>query len=313
MKNITAEEDAAVRRVFEPGAVWAGPDSAVESLSGGAAHKNYLVRVADRTCVVKLWNGFWESVNLLPPATTILDNTLCASRAGVGAAVIAVCRESSGIALEFLHGVQPSLAADPDTLDHLLPALRKLHTSSERFANDLDPFEHVRTLLATARAQHYVLPVGISAAEKALVEIEEVLELRPAEFVPCHNDLWDANVIHDGSSYRLIDWDLAGNTDPAYELGFLAAYNGFDRGRTRELTVGYYGSDDPVHLARVRLFMIVAHWSNSALWMISQGNAGPNDDFDYAGELERSWTGLLAELLAPDHRDNLMSAARPVA
>ena len=194
-----------------------------------------------------------------------------------------------------------------------MPALHKLHTSGERFAQDLDPFVHVRTLLATARERGYVIPIGLPVVETRLAEIEEVLDLRPAEFVPCHNDLWDANVIVDGSGYRLIDWDLAGNTDPAYELGFLAAYNGFDRDRTRQLTSRYYGADDPHHLARVRLFMIVAHWSNSALWMIAQGNAGPNDDFDYEGELVRSWNGVLAELLAPDHRANLALAHRPSA
>lgn len=310
MTNISAEEVEAVSRVFEPGAVWSGPDAVVEPLPGGAAHKNYLVRVADRRCVVKIWNAFWESLDVLPPAATILDNTLRASRMGVGATVIAVCKESSGIALEFLHGSQPTLATDPDTLDHLIPALRTLHTSAERFTHDVDPFDHVRTLLATARGQHYVVPIGLPAVERALVEIEEVLDLRPAEFVPCHNDLWDANVIVDDSGYRLIDWDLAGNTDAAYELGFLAAYNGFDRDRTRELTSRYYDSDDPVHLARVRLFRIVAHWSNSALWMMTQGNVRPNDHFDYAAELDRSWTGLLAELLEPDHRDNLAAAAR---
>ncbi|MGI5132498.1 phosphotransferase [Pseudonocardia sp. CA-107938] len=311
--SITAEEDAAVRRVFEPGSEWSGPDAVVEVLSGGAAHKNYLVRLAGRKRVVKIWNGYWEAVNVLPPADVILSNTLCASRIGVGAPVAAVCRESSGIALEFLEGTQPSLAGDVDALEHLVSALHALHASGERFARDLNPFVHVRTLLATARQRGYVIPIGLPVIEAQLEEIEEVLDLRPAEFVPCHNDLWDANVIGDGAGYRLIDWDLAANTDPAYELGFLAAYNGFDRARTRQLASLYYGADDPRHLARIRLFMIVAHWSNSALWTVAQGNARPNDDFDYAAELVRSWHGLLAELLAPDHRANLALARRTTA
>lgn len=311
MSTISSEEDAAVRRIFEPGSQWSGPGAVVETLPGGAAHRNYLVRLPDRTCVVKIWNGFWEAMNVLPPADIILSNTLCASRIGVGATVTAVCRESSGIALEFLHGTRPSLAGDEDALEHLVPALRRLHTSGERFARDLNPFVHVRTLLATARERGFALPLGLPVIEKALDEIETVLDLRSAEFVPCHNDLWDANVILDESGYRLIDWDLAGNTDPAYELGFVAAYNGFDRDRTQTLTTRYYDTDDPHLLARVRLFMIVAHWSNSALWIISQGNAGPNDDFDYTGELAQSWTGVLTELLAPDYRANLALARRP--
>ncbi len=313
MSEIAADEAAAVRRVFEPDSAWSGPRAVVQSLSGGAAHRNYLVRVDQQQCVVKIWNGFWEQVHVLPPATTILDNTLCASRIVIGATVTAVCRESSGIALEFLPGRQPCLASDPDVIDHLVPALHKLHRSTERFAQDLDPFDRVRTLLRVARVQQYPLPVGLDAVEQAVAEVEQVVDLHPSEFVPCHNDLWDANVIVDTTGYRLIDWDLAGNTDPAYEIGFLAAYNGFDPDRTRELTTRYYDSDDSTLLARVRLFMIAAHWSNSALWIISQGNAAPNDDFDYAAELNRSWSGLLRELLAPDHRANLASAARTTA
>ena len=85
--SISAEEDAAVRRVFEPGSEWSGPEAVVETLSGGAAHKNYLVRLAGQKRVVKIWNGYWEAMNVLPPADVILSNTLCASRIGVGATV----------------------------------------------------------------------------------------------------------------------------------------------------------------------------------------------------------------------------------
>lgn len=311
MGQVAGDEARAVRRIFDPGSAWCGPDVVVEALPGGAAHKNYLVSLDADRCVVKVWNGFWEQFNVLPPAATILDNTVCASRIGVGARVEAVCPESSGIALEFLSGRPPSLANDPDAIDLLVSALHNLHRSSERFANDLDPFAHARTLVTTATERGWSVPVGLPAVTEALAHIEEVIDLRPAEFVPCHNDLWDANIIADSSGYRLIDWDLAGNTDPAYELGFVAAYNGFSDRRTRQLASCYYGQDSPTLLARVKLFRIVAHWSNSALWIVAQGNASPNDGFDYAGELARSWTNLLRELMAPGLRDDLAAAARP--
>ncbi|MDQ1130692.1 phosphotransferase [Microbacterium sp. SORGH_AS_0888] len=299
-----------VRTILASSPFWSTADITVQHLSGGAAHRNFLVTAGDAKCVVKIWNNYWESVGVLPPADVVLANTATAAALGIGAPLIAVCAEPPGVALEFLLGKSPTLAADDDAVTKLIPALHQLHRSGTRFANDINPFEHARTLFAAARAQGFSLPAGISEVESAMAEIEEALDLHSEDFVPCHNDLWDANVITDPTgNYRLIDWDLAGNTDPSYEVGFLAAQNCFDLERTNQLIAEYFGSSDPQVHARVRLFMAVAHWSNTALWVTAQGNLRPADDFDYEAALQDSWNGLLRELLAPNFR-TLLDTAR---
>ena len=313
MKTVPETEIARVHSVLSAAEGWKNAELTVQPLTGGNCHKNYLVNNGDRRCVVKLWNNYWESVGVLPAANVVLQNTRVAAEVGVGAPVIMISEEPLGLALDFLVGGHPDLLHDDDAVGNLVPTLHKLHRSGRRFLNDIDPFALARHRLDASRAQGSPIPLGITAVQRMMDRIEKVLSLEASTFVPCHLDLWNANVIkpNDTSSYSIIDWDLAGNCDPCYDVGFVAAMNGFDEEKCHELFIAYFGGEDERQFARTRLFMAVAHWSNSALWISAQGNADPNDGADYEGELAISWEGLLAELTAPNLHQVLAAAAKP--
>lgn len=315
MTIVPDTEITSIKAVLSTNPDWGGCHVTAHSLSGGQAHKNYLVKDGSRRCVVKLWNNYWETVGVLPAAHVVLENTRIAAEIGVGAPVITVSNEPLALALDFVPGGHPRLSDDNDSVTRLVPALHRLHHSGRRFLNDINPFNLARQRMEAARRQGIELPPGTSAIQALMDRLETVLALDPSQFVPCHLDIWDANIIKDTFSmtYNIIDWDLAGNSDPCYEIGFIAAQNGFGKEKAHALFEAYFGNADPVEMARARLFMAVAHWSNSGLWITAMGNAAPNDDADYAGELRTCWEGLITEITAPDFPDLIKAAAKPAA
>lgn len=315
MTIVPDTEITSIEAVLSSSPEWGGCHITARSLSGGQAHKNYLVQAGQRCCVVKLWNNCWETVGVLPAAHVVLENTKIAADIGVGAPVITVSAEPPALALDFVAGGHPRLNADEDSIARLVPALHRLHHSGRRFLNDINPFKLAKQRMAAAEKQGIDLPPGAAAVQELMDRVEAALALNPAQFVPCHLDIWDANIIKQTSSltYNIIDWDLAGNSDPCYEIGFIAAQNGFDDEKAHALFQAYFGTNDPAKIARARLFMAVAHWSNSGLWITAMGNAEPNDDADYAGELRTSWEGLIKEITAPGFPELIKTAATPAA
>ena len=310
MTIVPDTEITSIEAVLSSSPEWGGCHITARSLSGGQAHKNYLVQAGQRCCVVKLWNNYWETVGVLPAAHVVLENTKIAADIGVGAPVITVSAEPPALALDFVAGGHPRLNADEDSIARLVPALHRLHHSGRRFLNDINPFKLAKQRMAAAEKQGIDLPPGAAAVQELMDRVEAALALNPAQFVPCHLD-----IIKQTSSltYNIIDWDLAGNSDPCYEIGFIAAQNGFDDEKAHALFQAYFGTNDPAKIARARLFMAVAHWSNSGLWITAMGNAEPNDDADYAGELRTSWEGLIKEITAPGFPELIKTAATPAA
>ena len=68
--------------------------------------------------------------------------------------------------------------------------------------------------------------------------IEAALAARPLPSVPCHNDLLAENFIATGDGVRIIDYQLSGNNDPAFELGDIAAEADHDPDRVGQLAAG---------------------------------------------------------------------------
>src|SRR5207249_3966220 len=113
------------------------------------------------------------------------------------------------------------------------------------------------------------------------------LAARPLATVPCHNDLVAENVIDDGRSLRLVDWEYSGNGDPGFELGNACRELDYDEAATAELAEAYFGVASPGQLARLRLFAVAsdAGW---ALWAALKA-ACSRLDLDFSDYGARRW------------------------
>lgn len=276
-------------------------------LSGGGAHKNFLVTSGDKQAVVKLWNSMWEGVAVVPPAPIVFHNTRLAGEVGVGAPLLAVVREPLALVVEFL----PCNVMSPDG-DTWIPRLaakaRQLHDSGVRFANDYNPFAESRKMFAVARHRGADFPDDVVELEREVAHVERALDLRVNEFVPCHNDLYGANILESSGELRLIDYDLSGMGDRCYDLGFASTYGEMDPDQVNRLCEAYAGGVDQTTVARTHLFAVAANWASLGLWLVALSMADTNDDYDYAGELASSLRRLRRGLDAEDFGRQLQQA-----
>lgn len=279
-------------------------------LSGGGAHKNFRVRTEEHDAVLKLWNRMWEGVGVLPPAHVIMANTRIASDLGVGARVVGTSCEPMALMLDYVPSTVLSPAED-GWAGELAGAARSLHTSGARFVNDYSPFGEARKMLASARHRDASFPDGFESVAAEIDRLERVLDLRLNEFVPCHNDLYGPNILKkpDGG-ICLIDYDLSGNGDRFYDLGFAATYFEMDEDTIHRFCESYFGEHDVRLVARVRLFSAAADWNAVALWLVASSMADTNDDYDYAGELRNSLRRLDQTFGGTWYGDALQAARR---
>jgi thiamine kinase-like enzyme len=279
-------------------------------LSGGGAHKNFRVRMAGTQAVLKIWNTMWEGVGVMPPSAVIMSNTKIAGELGIGASVLGISQEPRALLMEFIPSTQMDRSGTAWT-GKLAGAVRSLHDSPQRFNNDYSPFNEARRMLAAARHRDAVLPDRINEIHAEIDKIERVLDLRFNEFVPCHNDLYGPNILQTpNGTLRLIDYDLAGNGDRCYDLGFASAYFEMNEDMIHRFCEQYFGENDEHLVARVRLFSAAADWSALALWSVAATMADTNDDYDYAGEQNSSLRRLSSVLDAPWYASAIAKARR---
>ncbi len=289
---------------------WSDSNLHIEWMAGGGAHKNFSVMNGTRKCMVKVWNRTWEQLSVMPPVGVVMENTRLAGEAGIGARVLAISQEPLAMVIEFL----PSKPLDTKTengLGRLAKAAKRLHRSGIRFARDFNPFAEARSMFACAKHLGVEGPDDLKEIRVVLDRIESTLDMRISEFVPCHNDLYGANILEtfDGE-IRLVDYDLAGNSDQCYDLGFISSYAEMDEDRTANFTEHYFGEHDTRQLARTHLFAIAADYCSLALWTAARAASDRNDDYDYAGEFERSLRKLRSRIDSPEFSGHLRNAAR---
>jgi len=115
--------------------------------------------------------------------------------------------------------------------------------------------------------------------------------------VPCHNDLLAENYIDDGRQLWIVDFEYSGNGDPCFELGDTAQESGYDEELKAALCAGYFGRHDPVQLARMELYAMMADvgWT---LWAAIQAQISAID-FDFWGWAVERWARATAAMDGP--------------
>ncbi|MFC3691037.1 phosphotransferase family protein [Chenggangzhangella methanolivorans] len=149
-----------------------------------------------------------------------------AAEAGVAPNVVATAE--GALATEFLAPLwryaRVGDLQDVELLSETLAAKRRLHAASPigwRF----DPFERVRALAAEAAALGAPLPDGAAEMAAACDLAGAAIAAAGVDLAFCHNDGVASNVmLRDGPAgdrVRLVDFDLAGDNDPWFDVGAL--------------------------------------------------------------------------------------------
>jgi thiamine kinase-like enzyme len=293
-----------VAEIMAQAGLGSGGDIACTTLRGGLSHRVLRVEADGGTYVVRVLDPAVSAAGLGIPARLEIENTVRAAATGVGPAVLYV--DGDTMVLEYIDGVTLGRGdvRGPETIPRLAAACRRLHAGPEPFAGDFNIFRKAEELFDRCRRHGLRVPDGYGDHFPVLAAIERAMERAPLPAVPCHNDLLPENFIDDGRDIRIVDFQLSGMNDPAFELGDIAAEGDFEPERVEALAAAYFGDAmSDALLARVRLYLLVSNVTWTLWFAIHHGllaHRAADAAFDYDAEAADKWDQALRDLADPD-------------
>jgi thiamine kinase-like enzyme len=242
-----------------------GQKHTVEPLPGGITNANFKVDFGDERVVVRVPGNNTEVLGI-DRATEVAANRVAAS-VGVAPEVLAVDAETGCIITRFLEGrpiPMAELGTEP-TLGFVIATLVRVHRAGSVEA-EFNHFEIIRTYHEEAKRRGVPEPFDYAAVSAVLAEIESARPFCPS--VLGHNDLLNANMLHDGT-IRILDWEYAGMADPYFDLANFSVNNELGPGRDESILQHYFGSVDESKLATLGLMKLVSEM-REAMWAVVQ-------------------------------------------
>ena len=264
MNNLPRPPPPALAELFRR---WNPPGvPAVEAVfSEGHSNRNFLVRLGEQRCVVRLADEDSGRFGIDREAEYRVLQRMAQLELG---AEVLYCEPASGALVTVWLPSRPlrveGLGAD-DVLDRLAHALQVVH-AQEIDAPSINLVERIRFY---ARQIQNDDPRNWPRARRWLASARPVMEqYRFARWRKglCHNDLVGPNILDTELGLRFIDWEYAGRGDPFLDLATLAEEQGFDALDRQRLLLAYGEVGDAAvdHLYRVRVLYRLL----SGLWYL---------------------------------------------
>jgi len=256
--------------------VWPGEEVQIEPLGGGITNRNFRVEVGGDSFVLRVGGNDTELLGI--DRSVEHGASLVAAALGLGPEVVAFLEPEGYLVTRFLEGevgrVDPGLAGR---------ALRMLHDGPP-VPGRFDAFRVVEAYRDTAAAHGVDVPASYGRAAQIAAEIGR--RRASASLRPCHNDLLNANFIHDGERLRIVDWEYAGMGDPWFDLGNFAVNHELDEAGEDELLTAY-GEEDRDALTLMRFMSDF----REAMWGVVQQGISTLD-FDFRAYAEEHFERL---------------------
>jgi len=273
--------------------LWPGRTVVVESLSGGITNANFKVDLGEEQVVVRV-PGKNTALLGIDRVSEVSANRI-AAMIGVAPDVVAVDETTGCIVTRFLEGrtiPMAELATEP-TLGEVIATLVRVHRAGSLDVH-FNHFQVIRAYHDEAFRHEVSEPFDYSEASAVLSRIEAARPFRPR--VLGHNDLLNANLLHDGA-VRILDWEYAGMADPFFDLANFSVNNELGRDRDQAILEHYFGTVDSAKLATLALMKLVSEL-REAMWGVVQIAVSDLDvDFvSYAKERGERFGALLATM-----------------
>lgn len=193
----------------------------------------------------------------------------------------------------------------------------QLHALDRFGAVAADPAASLESDLARLGSPGAILPEGFPAWRDRALKLSGRLS-GTAKLVPCHNDLFPANIITGTAGCQLIDWEYAADNDPAYDLAGFAVCASLGLEDVALLTSRYLqalagfpaaGPDrDTTSLSRVRGWMIVAAVSWLP-WALADDTMPPQSKSVWTNWARLRYENITAAVTSRDCEEILESCA----
>ena len=254
--------------------------ASVSLLPGGITNVNYRVDVGGEAFVVRI--GARNADLLGIDREREFQCTVAASRTGVAPEVVRFLPEDDILVTRFIAGrsLSPAEMAGPETMARVVRSMRLYH-GGPAFAGSFSPFRTVEGYLRVARRYGAPLPDDIDALFARMPPIEAALGRGRSIMCPCHNDLWEPNLIDDGTLIRIVDWEYAAMGDASFDLANFAIHHDLSGVQEEALLRTYFGAATEPRFARLKLMEIVAEL-REAMWCMAAVNIS-EIEFDFTG------------------------------
>ena len=266
-------------------------DLTIERL-GGLSNVNYKLNGPDMCIVVRLAGPGTEAyVNHASEAR----NARAAAQAGVAPEVLFSDAQRGIIVTRFVEGAEPLDAGRAGTaacLPRIGRKLRQLHTRSDRFTSNFDPFQQLDRYAAILESHRQKPLTDFLAVWSRLNEAREVIGASAYGSKPCHCDLLPENILDDGERLFIIDYEFSGNCDPLWDLGDFSGEANLGESQDRVLLQCYFGGAVPPEAQALFIVYKAVSLLLAAGWaQVQIANANVIEDFKTYAEvrLARCW------------------------
>ncbi len=267
----------------------------VSPLPGGLTNHNYRVTTPDGDYVARVASASSALMGIDRAA----EHRNAQLAAGVGAGPRVVAYRPGLLVIDWLDGrtLTSRDLREPAVLDRVVTVVRRLH-AAPRFRGEFDMFAIQRRYLTLVRARGFRLPPRYLDYVERAEQVARALAVRPVARVSCHNDLLASNFIDDGARVWIIDYEYAGNNDPAFELGNLWSEAALPVDALPAIVGRYHGRVTNADLARARLWGLAAQYAWT-LWASIQ-DAQSDIEFDFWTWGMAKYDRAVAEFDGPD-------------
>jgi thiamine kinase-like enzyme len=262
--------------------LWPGRPVKLEPLEGGITNRNWRVEVSGEVLVLRVSGKDTDLLGI--DRGTEHAAAVMAAQVGVGPAVEGFLEQEQCLVTRFIEGrpIPVEEMRTPGRIAQMAATLRKLHEGPE-IPGRFDSFEVVESYRRVAEEHGVEPPPGYQEARSRADAIRRARGPQPTW--PCHNDLLNANLIDDGSSIRIVDWEYAGMGDRLFDLANLSVNHEYETEQDDALLHSYLdtpGEDDRAALVLMRYMSDF----REAMWgVVQQGISELDFDFKaYAGE-----------------------------
>jgi Ser/Thr protein kinase RdoA (MazF antagonist) len=214
-------------------------------------------------------------VKLAPADAVAHEAAVLREIADLGVGPRLVASGEGTLVLAALPGETREGAPAPDDARVLGALVRRVHESRASAAGAWPGWDRPETSLARYHARvaatvaDWASPALRARADAVLARLPPLPDAGAPPFRRLHGDLWSGNVVWDGGSPRLVDWEYGRQGDPAEELAYLAEMDAYSRASLAALHAGYDAPDVTARVDAWRPLVALA----AGLWYAAEGVA----------------------------------------
>jgi thiamine kinase-like enzyme len=249
----------------------------ITPLPGGITNQNFRVDTRGEAFVVRIGG---EDTHLLgiDRHNEYAANSIAAGL-GVGPEVVGFFEAENALITRFIEGrnITAQEAAQPELLARIVSSIRRYHEGPS-FPGTFNAFDTVRCYHTLAKQYRVAFPSVLPSVWEAMEEIERSFSTA-VKLTPCHNDLLASNLMDDGHTVRIVDWEYAGMGDLFFDLGNFAVNQQLDSAECEFLLQRYFGDVRSCDLAHLHLMRLVSDLRESFWGFLQSGISKLDFDF----------------------------------